>query len=57
MNNLILKILLFFVCLFACNWLFNHFNAWVGIAGYILTVVMYLNFLTNKKQSKNEKNP
>ena len=47
MKNLLL-IIVVLVLLYGSNWLFNHVNAWIGIAAGLLTIVGTFKYLTYK---------
>jgi len=49
--------LLTFVALYGGLWLFNHVNAWVGIAEIILVIYVFIKIIlsTTKNKQNNEK--
>jgi len=59
MNKIIIFSLLLLIAFFAGVWLFNHINAWLGIACIILTFLAAVNYGVklfnqfNKNETKN----
>jgi uncharacterized membrane protein YcjF (UPF0283 family) len=42
-------ILILFACMFwGAAWLFNHVNAWLGMAATIITILIIINYVKNQ---------
>jgi len=51
----LLPVLLALTGLFAAHWIFNHVNVWLGIAAYVITTSLCVDYLVKLfKNSSNE---
>ena len=52
MYKTVLKVVLVFVFFYGCGYMFNHFNAWIGIGGAVLGGVFLLDQLIKLLKKK-----
>ena len=41
----LIPVLLALAGLFAAHWIFNHINAWLGIAAYVITTTLCVDYI------------
>ena len=50
------KILILFIFIYLCIWIYNHINAWAGIGVFIIGILLAANKIDNLNKKNNEKN-
>ena len=50
----LLPVLLALTGLFAAHWIFNHINAWFGIAAYVITTTLFVDYIVKFFKYKNK---